>query len=458
MELTLDTLKTNIDTVWVLYTGVLVFWMFAGFAFLESGFCRVRHVTNVLAMNFGVVTISGLVFWAVGFAFMFGNGNPFVGLTGFVSALLSGDGFASLDWSKVPIAAKFFFELVFADAAVTIVSGIVAERMKFSAYMLFSILFIALLYPVTGHWAWGGGFLSTLATPFQDFAGSSIVHSVGGWAALTGALFVGARIGKYDANGKPRVMKPHNLTFATLGTIILWMGWFGFNPGSTLAADAGPIAHITMTTMLASSASLGSAMLLSWWKLGKADLGAMLNGCLAGLVAITAGCNAVSMVGALAIGLLAGAFCFFSAPIFERLHVDDPVGALSVHLVNGVWGTFAVGLFATKLGSVGTLDGLFYGGGMALLQSQVIGILAVGAYTVIGSSICWFAVKTVLGSLRVSPISEVDGVDIGEHGSFAYVFDTEMVEDAIEVPDMALAGTPSMRTVIAEKTAALGRK
>lgn len=429
MELNFDTLKTNIDTVWVLYTAVLVFWMFAGFAFLEAGFCRVRHVTNVLAMNFGVVMVSGLTFWGVGFAFMFGDGNAFVGLTGFLPAFKSAIGFTSLDWSLVPIAAKFFFHLVFADAAVTIVSGIVAERMKFVAYMMFAVLMIALLYPVTGHWAWGGGFLSTRAIPFQDFAGSTVVHSVGGWAALTGALFVGARSGKYDAAGKPRAMKPHNLTFATLGTIILWMGWFGFNPGSTMSADAGPIAHITMTTFLSSAASLGTSMLAAWWRDRNIDLGSMLNGCLAGLVAITAGCNAVSMFGAISIGAIAGFLCFYSAPIFEKLHVDDPVGALSVHLVNGIWGTVAVGFFATSAGSYGAFDGFLYGGSTALLASQITGVVAVGAFTCAGSCVFWYITQTVLGGLRVSTASEVEGVDLGEHGTFAYVFDTDMVQN-----------------------------
>ena len=427
MELSLSTLKTNIDTVWVLYCAVLVFWMFAGFTFLEAGFCRVRHVTNVLAMNFGVVMVGGLTFWGVGFALMFGDGNSFVGLTGFLPALTSAAGFASLDWSLVPIAAKFFFQLVFADAAVTIVSGIVAERMKFSAYMVFSVLMVAFLYPVTGHWVWGGGFLSMLTIPFQDFAGSTVVHSVGGWASLTGALFVGARHGKYDAAGKPRAMKPHNLTFATLGTAILWMGWLGFNPGSTMSADAGPIAHITMTTFLASVASLGTAMFAAWWRNGSIDLGSMLNGCLAGLVAITAGCNAVSMFGAIGIGAIAGLLCFYSAPIFEKLHVDDPVGALSVHLVNGIWGTVAVGLFATSAASFGSFDGLLYGGGMALLASQITGVVAVGAFTVAGSCVFWYITQAVVGGLRVSAVSEVEGVDLGEHGSFAYVFDNDMV-------------------------------
>ncbi len=419
--LTLALLKTDLDTVWVLYTGCLVFWMFAGFAFLEAGFCRTKHVVNVLAMNVAVVTVSALVYWAVGFGIHFGNGNALLGLSGFLPNFLTHTGsFHSLDWSTVPISAKFFFELVFADAAVTIVSGVVAERMKFSAYLFFSVLMMALLYPVTGHWAWGGGFLSTLAVPFQDFAGSTVVHSVGGWAALTGAIVVGARFGKYGSDGKPRAMKPHNLTFATLGTIILWMGWFGFNPGSTMSADALSIGHITATTMLAAAAGLGSALFASWLKTRTYDMGAMLNGSLAGLVAITAPCNAVSMVGAVCIGLVAGLLCYFSAPLFDRLHLDDPVGALSVHLVNGIWGTLAVGLFATKAGSVGTFDGLFYGGGLALLGSQALGVLCVGAYTFVGSLILWKITALVLGDLRVSAVSEIEGVDLGEHGIFAY--------------------------------------
>ncbi len=424
MPLTLDLLKSNLDTVWVLFTGCLVFFMCAGFALLETGFSRAKNAVNVLAMNYAVVAVSTLAFWAAGFGLMFGNGTPFVGLNGLFPTFVGASPFfKSLEWASVPLAAKFFFELVFADTAITIVSGIVVERMKFSAYMLFSILMVLFLYPVTGHWAWGGGFLSTLAIPFQDFAGSTVVHSVGGWAALTGAILLGARKGKYDEQGKPVTITGHNMSLATLGTLILWLGWFGFNPGSTLAADGGAIAHITMTTMIAGSAGLASALILSLLRTKKTDIGAILNGTLAGLVAITAGCNAVSPTGALLIGVIAGALCTFSGPIIERLHVDDPVGALSVHLVNGIWGTLAVGIFATKAGSVGTLNGLLYGGGTGLLWSQLIGVAAIGAFTVVGSSICWLIVKALVG-LRVSEASEVQGVDIGEHGNLAYPQET----------------------------------
>lgn len=421
MPLTLDIIKSNLDTVWVLFTGCLVFFMCTGFAMLETGFCRIKHTVNVLAMNFAVVAASTLAFWAVGFGFMFGNGNGLVGTTGFLPDFIgSAPLFKSLDWATVPIAAKFFFQLVFADAAATIVSGIVAERMKFSAYMLFAVLMIAFLYPVTGHWAWGGGFLSTLAIPFQDFAGSTIVHSVGGWASLVGAIMVGSRIGKFGPNGEARNFRAHNLSLATLGTLILWLGWFGFNPGSSLAADAKVIAHVTTTTMLASAAALTASMFFSMLRnAGKTDLGVILNGTLGGLVAITAGCNAVSMSGAIGIGLVAGLIASITPMIADALKIDDPVGVLSVHLMNGIWGTLAVGLFATKAGSVGTFDGLFYGGGTALLVTQVIGVAAVGGFTVFGSIVFWSLIKALVG-LRVSAMVEIGGLDLAEHGAIAY--------------------------------------
>ncbi len=437
MELTLESLKAGLDTVWVILAGCLVFWMGTGFSMLEAGLARVKHATNVLAMNYAVLAASALAFWTVGFGLMFSDGNDFVGLAGFLPSLMSGSPvFKSLDWSTVPPAAKFFFQLAFADAAASIVSGIVAERMKFSAYMFFSVLLIGILYPITGHWAWGGGFLSKLAIPFQDFAGSTIVHSVGGWACLTGTLFLGARIGKFDTKGKPRAFAAHNLSLATLGTLILWMGWFGFNAGSTMGADAAAIAHTAATTMLAGAAGMASAMLLYKFRRSVWDVGMMLNGTLAGLVAITAGCNAVSMAGSIAIGLVSGVLCYAAGPLFDKLHLDDPVGAMSVHLVNGVWGTLAVGLFATKAASVGAYDGLFYGGGTALLATQAIGVLAVGAFTVAGSSVCWFAVKTVLGGLRVSTVSELEGVDKQQHGAWAYDLEAD-TDDTDLIPAMA---------------------
>jgi Amt family ammonium transporter len=419
--MTPEALKMSVDTVWTILAGGLVFWMCAGFAMIEAGFSRSKHCLHVLAMNYAVVAVVALGFWAIGFGLMFSDGSPLAGLGGFFPTLTADTGFKALEWATIPLAAKFFFQLCFADTAATIVSGTVAERMKFSAYMIFSIFMVTVLYPVTGHWIWGGGFLSTLTVPFQDFAGSTAVHSVGGWAALLGAIMVGPRLGRFDAQGKPKPMRAHNMSMATLGALILWLGWFGFNAGSTMAADARVISHIVTTTMLAGAAGMTSAMFAARIWSRKADVGAILNGTLAGLVAITAGCNAVSMVGAIIIGLLAGVLCYAGGFLVERIHIDDPVGALPVHLMNGIWGTLAVGLFATKAGSVGAFDGLFYGGGMALLTSQVIGVACVGLFTAIGSAICWSIVKATVG-LRVSPMVELEGLDEHEHGALAYIY------------------------------------
>jgi Amt family ammonium transporter len=420
MELTTADLKLAIDTVWTLLAGCLVFWMGTGFAMLEAGLARAKHTTNVLAMNYAVLAVSALVFWGIGFGLLFAEGNEYMGMGGFFSSFNNETIFSSLSWSGIPLSAKFFFQLAFADATASIVSGIVAERMKFSAYMLFCILLVGILYPIAGHWAWGGGFLSTMAVPFQDFAGSTIVHSIGGWCCLTGTIILGPRIGKF-VNGKARSFSAHNLSLATLGTLILWMGWFGFNAGSTMAGDAKAISHIMTTTMLAGAAGMTSAMFLSFMLRKHGDLGVMLNGTLAGLVAITAGCNAVSMVGAVCIGLLSGLLCYAAGPVFDKLKLDDPVGALSVHLVNGVFGTIAVGLFATKANSVGTYDGLFYGGGFDLLWSQLVGVACVGLFILLGSTVCWWAVKMVLGSLRVPEHVELEGLDMHQHGALAYV-------------------------------------
>ena len=458
MDLTLEALKVNLDTVWVLVTGCLVLWMAAGFALVESGFCRAKHCVHVLAMNYAVVAVSSLGFFVVGFGLMFGNGNPFIGLTGFFPSFIGeSTAFKALEWASVPLAAKFFFQMVFADTAATIVSGTIAERGKFAAYMIFSILMVTVLYPVTGHWVWGGGFLSTLKVPFQDFAGSTVVHSVGGWAALLGAMLLGHRIGKFNADGTANPMRPHNMSLATLGTFILWLGWFGFNPGSTLAADAKAIAHITTTTMLAACSGLTSAMLFSWMHQKKPDLGMILNGTLAGLVAITAGCNAVSMTGALAIGLVAGALVYVSIFGIEKLGVDDPVGAISVHLVNGIWGTLAVGLFATTAGSVGAFNGLFYGGGAGLLLSQIIGVASVGAYMLVAGTFCWILVRAVVG-LRVSPTVELEGLDTGEHGMLAYELEDSHILDLPQiVPGMRSNLQTPARVLSPERVGATSR-
>src|SRR3989344_4398509 len=351
---------------------------------------------------------------------MFGNGNGFLGLTGFAPSLINGSAsFTSLEWTSVPMAAKFFFQLVFAGTAATIVSGAVAERIRLGAFLAFSVIITALIYPIAGHWIWGGGFLSALG--FHDFAGSTVVHSIGGWAALTGAVILGPRLGKFTAKGS-QTIRSHSMTSVTLGGLILWLGWFGFNPGSTMAADGRAIAHIALTTNFAAAAGTLTALLASWYLQKKPDLGMIINGTLAGLVAITAPCDAVSMLGAIAIGGVAGVLVVLSVFAFERLRIDDPVGALSVHLVNGVWGTLAYGLFATSAGSIGTANGLFYGGGFSLLGTQAVGVGAVAAFTVAASGISWAVIRATIG-LRVSTTEEIEGLDAGEHGMPAYDFD-----------------------------------
>ena len=272
------------------------------------------------------------------------------------------------------------------------------------------------IYPVAGHWIWGGGWLATMETPFLDFAGSTVVHSIGGWAALVGAIILGPRLGKYSKDGKVNAIPGHDMGMATLGMFVLWFGWFGFNPGSTMAADADAISRIAINTCLAGAVGGVASTFVSYLKLGKPDLSMVLNGILAGLVAVTASCNWVTPGGSVIIGLIAGVLVVYAVIFFDKIKVDDPVGALSVHLVNGVWGTLAVGLFAADIGGI---KGLFYGGGTAQLFSQVKGIVAVGVYVVVVSVICWMIIKTVMG-LRVSEEEEFEGLDMGEHGIQAY--------------------------------------
>jgi Amt family ammonium transporter len=430
--------KVAMDTMWTLLTAFLVFFMNLGFALVESGLCRAKNTVNILAKNYIVFAVSSVAFLLIGFGLMFGDGNAIVGTSGlwFVSGADNSPAtndayqgvYSALNWTGTPLWAKFFFQLVFAGTAATIVSGAVAERIKFGAFFLFSFVMVGAIYPIVGHWIWGGGWLAKLG--MLDFAGSTVVHSIGGWAALAGAIMVGARTGKYR-DGKVIPIPGHSMTSATLGVFVLWFGWFGFNPGSTMAADWASIAHVAVTTNTAAATASISALLAMWIIAGKPDLSMTLNGGLAGLVAITAPCAFVSVGSAFLIGLVAGLLVVASVFFFDRLKVDDPVGAISVHMANGVWGTIALGLFADPMVSPAAAvakPGLLMGGGMAQLTPQLIGVLAV-AVTVFGSSLLgWSVIKQIVG-LRVSRQEELEGLDVGEHGNIAYP-DFHPVEEA----------------------------
>jgi ammonium transporter, Amt family len=396
---------------------------------VESAMCRSKNTVNILSKNFIVFAISSLAFYIFGWGLMFGNGSGFMGgeglfmMGGADNSPATGDAYVgaykAIAWTGVPLNAKFFFQLVFAGTAATIVSGSVAERIKYISFIVFSFLLVSFVYPITGHWIWGGGFLATAG--FWDFAGSTVVHSVGGWAALAGILVLGPRLGKYGPDGKVNPIAPHSYTSAVIGCFVLWLGWFGFNPGSTMAADPNAIAHIFMTTNTAGVMALLAATAVSWLWDGKPSLGMSINGCLAGLVAITAPCAFVTVKASLLIGLLAGIIVVCAVKLLDSLKIDDPVGAVPVHLFNGVFGTICVGLFAVdKITGAATGNGLFYGGGMTLLMAQLYGIAAVAVYTLAVSLIFWLIVKAVMG-LRVSKEEEIDGLDHGEHGEEAYV-------------------------------------
>ena len=425
----LGTPKVITDTMWTMIAAMLVFFMNLGFAMVESGLCRAKNAVNILAKNFIVFSVSSLAFLIVGWGLMFGDGNAFVGTSGLFFAggadnsPATGDAYAgvysAIAWATVPLWCKFFFQLVFAGTAATIVSGAVAERIKFLSFVVFCFVIVGVIYPVTGHWIWGGGWLAGLG--FWDFAGSTVVHSVGGWAALAGIVLLGPRIGKYARDGSVQPIPGHSMTSATIGVFVLWLGWFGFNPGSTMAADARAIAHIAVTTNTAAAAASISALVAAAVLLGKPDLSMMLNGCLAGLVAITAPCAWVSVGSALVIGLIAGVLVVVSVLAFDRLMIDDPVGALSVHLVNGIFGTLCVGLFADASVApvAGPGDGLLFGGGVTQLWAQIVGVVATGAYTLGVSLIAFAVIKAAMG-LRVSAEEEIEGLDVGEHGNSAY--------------------------------------
>ena len=428
------TLKIAIDTLWTVVAGMLVFWMNAGFALVESGFCRSKNTVNILAKNFVVFALSTLSFWVIGWGLMFGKGNDYMGLEGLFllggadNSPATGDAYKgvydSMNWTGVPLNAKFFFQLVFAGTAATIVSGAVAERIKFHSFVVFSLVLVAILYPITGHWVWGGGWLAT--ANFRDFAGSTVVHSVGGWAALAGVIVLGPRIGKYSPDGKVKPILGHNMTSAALGTLILWLGWFGFNPGSFMGVgDGSGLAHVLLATNIAAAMGALAATATSWILLKKPDLGMILNGTLAGLVAITAPCAFVTLGASALIGAIGGALVVLSVLFFDKMKIDDPVGATSVHLVCGIFGTLATGFFYDYeiAKNVAGLSGDVVDPAKWSIGSQVMvqlkGILAVGGFTFVASLVIWYVLK-LAGGIRVSRDEEIMGLDVGEHGNEAY--------------------------------------
>ena len=404
----MNDLAISLDTVWMLLAAMLVFWMQPGFALCEAGFTRSKNTVNILMKNFVDFMLGSLLFFFVGFGFMFGSDGA-----GFIGAPNWGD--LSFYKGELPVEGFLIFETVFCATAATIVSGAMAERTKFSMYLIYSAVISLFVYPIEGHWTWGGGWLSQLG--FHDFAGSAIVHSVGGVLALTGALALGPRRGKYGKDGKSRAIPGHNLALAALGVFILWLGWFGFNPGSQLAASGEvnrlAISHVFLTTNLAAVAGGVATMFVTWFKYGKPSLSLTLNGILAGLVGITAGCDVVSPCGSVLIGLLCGTVLVYAIEFIDhKLHIDDPVGASSVHGVCGILGTVLTGVLATD-------GGLLYGGGWHFLGVQCIGIVVLDLWAAVCGVLLFFGIKKAHG-LRVEARVEDEGLDIYEHGESCY--------------------------------------
>ena len=415
-----DLVQSNLNVVWTLVAAILVFMMQAGFALVETGFTRAKNAANIMMKNLMDFAAGSLAFYVLGAALMFGA-TKLGGALGWGGLGMPGlaEGEGSWNWTFL------FFQTMFAATAATIVSGAVAERIEFKSYLIYSILVSAVVYPVSGHWMWGGlagegsaGWLEGLG--FHDFAGSTVVHSVGGWIALAGAIALGPRIGKYHANGKPNPIPGHSLVLGTLGVFLLWIGWFGFNPGS-YTAGVGSIGRVAMTTNLAACAGTVAALATAWAIMGKPDLTMALNGSLAGLVAITAPCDLVTANASIVIGLVAGVLVVLSVFALDKAHVDDPVGAVSVHCVNGVWGTLAVGLFAAPVaaGYGNDAPGLLYGGGFRLLGVQALGALCTAAWAFGTGSAIFFALKKAR-ILRVPAKTELKGLDLVEHGQDAY--------------------------------------
>lgn len=417
---------SSVNTIWVLFGTALVFFMQAGFSLCEAGFTRAKNTGNILMKNLMDFCIGTPAFWLVGFGLMFGKGS---GIIGSFDPLIRGEYSQALP-SGVPLWAFAIFQTVFCATSATIVSGAMAERTKFSAYCIYSAAISLLIYPVSGHWIWGGGWLSQMG--FHDFAGSTAVHMVGGICAMIGAKILGPRIGKYDKNGKPQAILGHNLTFAALGVFILWFCWFGFNGASTVGMDSDALietaGRVFFNTNLAAAVACCAALIFTWIRYKKPDVSMTYNAALAGLVGITAGCDAVDAVGAAVIGAVCGILIVLAIEFFDKIaKIDDPVGAVSVHCVCGAAGTVLTGLFAT---GETTEAGLFYGGGAHFLGIQVLGVLAVAAYVAVVITIVFLAIKHTIG-LRVKPEEELAGLDVSEHGLFTAYAGFSMLPDTI---------------------------
>lgn len=402
------------NNMFIFVCAILVIFMNAGFAMVEAGMCRQKNAVNILLKNLIVFALAASAYWLVGYSLMYGDALVdgwlyFKGL--FFDPTVTAE--MVKDGELVP-TVDFFFQVAFAATAATIVSGLVAERIKFGEFVVFSLVLVGVIYPISGSWQWNGGWLSTLGgddAGFIDFAGSSIVHSFGAWAGLVGAMLLGPRIGKF-AGGKAQALPGHNMAIATLGCLILWIGWYGFNPGSVLAMDE-TVPYVAVTTTLGAAGGAISGTVISQIRGGKPDLTMTINGILAGLVSVTAGCDGFSMGASWVVGFIGGGLVVYSVAVIDSLKIDDPVGAFSVHGTCGIWGTLAVGLF--------NLDhGLFTGHGFAQLGYQIVGVLAYAIFAVVASWILWSIIGAAFGGIRVTEQEEIEGLDIGEHGMEAY--------------------------------------
>jgi len=423
------------NNLWLLVATILVIFMNAGFAMVEAGMCRQKNAVNILAKNLFVFALAVTAYWVIGYSVMYGDsvwdGILYFGKGGafglFFDSTVNADMISNGD--LVP-TVDFLFQAAFAGTAATIVSGLVAERVKFGEFVVFSLILTAFIYPIAGSWEWNGGWLNTFGpkdvqgvyesgvVEFIDFAGSSIVHSVGAWAGVVGAMLLGPRIGKF-VNGKAQAMPGHNMSIATLGALILWIGWYGFNPGSQLAMDQW-VPYVAVTTTLAAAGGAIGATVISTWTSGKPDLTMIINGILAGLVSVTAGCGNLTMAGAWLAGLVGGVIVVYSVSLLDSLGIDDPVGAFSVHGVCGIWGTLVIGLWGYDIQGTGLGLGLLTGGGFSQLWVQLVGCIAYAGWTVVTCWIAWSVIGGLFGGIRVSESEEIQGLDIGEHGMEAY--------------------------------------